>query len=529
MVKSKSTVASLLVVLILLLFYGLRDFSIANEASGEVNILLVAISGVDEGFKEWQPTIDCLKKNIPDLTFNLIPVIPKDFDKIKSLVASGAIDFVITQPAMYVDLELSHGISRILTLEKMDGIAEFGSLLITKSDSDIHSLADIENKRVAGVAPLGFGGWLIGYYEMLQSGVDPYKQAAEVVFPGTQNKVLDAVLSGEVDLGVIRTGILEKAIAGHRMGPDDIRVINEKKYTHFNQRVSTPLFPEWAFARTTKVSNDLANRVSRVLISIPANGEVARKGRYWRWTMPYDYQPVHNLLKELRVGPYREYGKITFAEFVRQHIITVSIVSVLSVVILLLSIVIFRSNRLLISENEQKVRAFKAMEHMATYDELTQLPNRRLFFELSLKIFQKARRDKSNIAILYMDLDGFKRINDTFGHNAGDRVLVNTAKILKKCLRENDVVARVGGDEFVCVISEVESREAVEKIINRIIEAVPKAAEKLSQKEGFGISIGGLFCSPDQEDIDNLIKLSDDLMYKAKAAGKNRYVIEGLS
>ncbi|BBO91387.1 hypothetical protein DSCOOX_45670 [Desulfosarcina ovata subsp. ovata] len=529
MVKSKLTIASLLVVLILLLFYSLRDFSIANEASSEVNILLVAISGVDEGFKEWQPTIDCLKKNIPDLTFNLLPVIPKDFDRIKSLVASGTIDFVITQPAMYVDLELSHGISRILTLEKMDGIAEFGSLLITESDSDIHSLADIKNKRVAGVAPLGFGGWLIGYHEMLQSGVDPYKQAAEVVFPGTQNKVLDAVLSGEVDLGVIRTGILEKAIAKHRMDPDDIRIINEKRYPHFNQRVSTQLFPEWAFARTTKVSNDLANRVSRVLISIPANGEVARKGRYWRWTMPYDYQPVHNLLKELRVGPYQEYGKITFAEFIRQHIITVSIVSVLSVVILLLSIVIFRSNRLLVSENEQKVRAFKAMEHMATYDELTQLPNRRLFFELSLKIFQKARRDKSNIAILYMDLDGFKRINDTFGHNVGDRVLVNTAKILKKCIRENDVVARVGGDEFVCVIPEVESREAVEKVINRIIKAVPKAAEKLSQKKGLGISIGGLFCGPDQEDIDNLIKLSDDLMYKAKAAGKNRYVIEGLS
>ena len=235
--KYKFKIVSLLIVHVSLVFYGLGGLSLASEPASEVKILLVAISGVDEGFKEWQPTIDYLQNNLPDLTFTLIPVIPKDIDRIRSLVASETIDFVITQPAIYVDLELSHGISRILTLEKMDGIAEFGSALITRRDSDIHSLADIKDKRVAGVAPLGFGGWLIGYHEMLQSGVDPYQQSAKVVFPGTQNKVLDAVLSGEVDLGVIRTGILEKAVAAQKMVPDDIRIINEKKWVN-------PTFPK---------------------------------------------------------------------------------------------------------------------------------------------------------------------------------------------------------------------------------------------------------------------------------------------
>ncbi len=527
--KRAKRISVLVVILLASFFCSIAKVDIATASSKEVKVLLVAISGINDGFKEWQPTIDYIQDRLPELKFSLIPVIPKDLDHIKDLIKRGEIDFVITQPAIYVDLEMSLGVSKVLTLEKMEGIAEFGSVLLTKQDSDIASLLDIKNKRVAGVAILGFGGWLIGYHEMLKSGVDPFVEAGEVIFLGTQTKVLDAVLRGEVDLGVVRTGILEKVISKNRLKLTDVRIINEKQYDNFPLKVSTRLFPEWSLARTKKVTNNFANKVVKVLLSMPAGGKVAQLGRYWQWTTPYDYQPVHDVLKSLQVGPYKDFGKITLPKFLAQHKMVFSVVVILSVVILLMAIVIYRSNRLLLIENKHKVQALSVMEQMALYDDLTQLPNRRLFFELLLKILQKAQRDQSKFSILYMDLDGFKHINDTFGHDIGDKVLIKAAETLKNCIRESDVVARLGGDEFISALVEVGSRENAETIVNRIISQIPLVVDNLNVENNFGISVGCLVCGPNQSNIDEIMVLSDELMYEAKAAGKGCYVVKDLS
>jgi two-component system, LuxR family, sensor histidine kinase TtrS len=310
----------------------------------EVNVLVVAIYGVEIAKNEWQPTIDYLQMSLPQYRFNLIPVPPDKLDYIKELIASEEINFIVSQPAIYVDLELNFGISRILTMVKNGALSEFGSTLIVRSDSGINTVRDLHGKTIGGVANLGFGGWLVGYKEMLDQGFDPYKDAKEVLFLGDQPNEIQAVLDRDIDAAVIRTGTLEKFSKINKINVDDFRVLAPKKYPHFPLMVSTELYPEWAFAKTRNSSNTLSREVALALLSQGVNSKIAQKAGFQEWTLPYDYQPVHKLLKELRVGPYKEYGKITLFGFIAQHMIVTSIILVLTISIILMSIKIYLSN-----------------------------------------------------------------------------------------------------------------------------------------------------------------------------------------
>jgi len=351
--KKTTTITERLIVssVALILLFLLTGFvQIENNEQTKINVLVIAISGVETSKDEWQPTIDYLQSSLPQYEFKLIPVAPIEHTHIKELVASQEIDFVITQPAIYVDLELNFGISRILTMVKKGGLSEFGSTLITRSDSGIKTINDLHGKTIGGAAKLGFGGWLIGYSEMLAHGFDPYKNAQEVKFFGDQFKEIEAVLDGSIDAAVIRTGMLEKFSESNRIDLDNFRVLAPKNYPGFPLVVSSALYPEWALAKTRNSTNELSKAVALALLSLGSNSSVTQKAGFQEWTFPYDYQPVHELLKELRVEPYKDYGKITVRSFIAQHMIeTVSII-VLVTSILLMTIKIYLSNMTLSKE-----------------------------------------------------------------------------------------------------------------------------------------------------------------------------------
>lgn len=291
----------------------------AAAESEAVNILVVAIRGVDAARHEWSPTIEYLQRSLPQYRFSLLPVIPKELERIRGLVREGGVDFLITQPAIYVDLELSNGISRILTMVKKGDISEFGSTIVTLASSDIHTVEDLNGKTLAGVARLGFGGWLIGYEELLKNDFDPYRDAKDVKFLGTQPKEIEALIKKEVDVVVVRTGMLESLAAKGKVDLSDFRILLQKNHVGFPFAASTALYPEWAFSRTKKVSFDLAKAVTQTLLQMPKNSLPAARAGYQEWISPFDYQPVHELMKNLRVGPYQDYGKITLSGFVDQY------------------------------------------------------------------------------------------------------------------------------------------------------------------------------------------------------------------
>lgn len=183
------------------------------------------------------------------------------------------------------------------------------------------------------------------------------------------------------------------------------------------------------------------------------------------------------------------------------------------------------------------ITAFKEREHaaelLAQHDALTGLPNRRLLPERLAQALARARRNAEIVAVLLIDLDDFKPVNDTHGHKAGDDVLRLTADRLKACLRINDTVLRFGGDEFIVIVECGAQTADVNAIAVKILEAVSRPVAPLwttdlsTPNVVISCSIGISQYPRDSEDPDTLIKLADLAMYQAKQSGRGRLVFHG--
>ncbi|WP_199051943.1 bifunctional diguanylate cyclase/phosphodiesterase [Aquitalea sp. ASV15] len=163
------------------------------------------------------------------------------------------------------------------------------------------------------------------------------------------------------------------------------------------------------------------------------------------------------------------------------------------------------------------------LTRMANYDLLTGLPNRRLLTEgLNLAI-QRAQRTGKHLAVCYLDLDGFKPINDSLGHEAGDQLLVDTADRLRLALRANDIIARLGGDEFVLLLTDMADDAEYRQVLDRVLQAVSTPQLLAGRLVRITASIGVTVYPYDDSDNDTLLRHADQAMYLAKQSGKNRY------
>lgn len=163
------------------------------------------------------------------------------------------------------------------------------------------------------------------------------------------------------------------------------------------------------------------------------------------------------------------------------------------------------------------------MIRMALYDALTGLPNRTLFLKhLDFSLSQK-RRAQGYAAVMFIDLDGFKAINDGLGHDAGDAVLKEVGKRLKGCLRESDMAARIGGDEFLVFLSQLDGSAGAAIVCDRLIDRLRQSILIKGEACRIGASIGIALFPDHGKDADSLIKHADEAMYSAKAKGKNQY------
>ncbi|HEY6444855.1 MAG TPA: GGDEF domain-containing protein [Acidobacteriaceae bacterium] len=161
------------------------------------------------------------------------------------------------------------------------------------------------------------------------------------------------------------------------------------------------------------------------------------------------------------------------------------------------------------------------LRRQALYDELTSLPNRRLFADRLGQALAGAKRDGRGLALLYLDLDGFKPVNDRFGHAAGDRVLVEVARRLRSGVRESDTVARMGGDEFTVLLSIGLDRSHATRVANLILESLRAPIAVDSAAISLTASIGVAVFPENAQDSDTLIELADRAMYAVKRLGRN--------
>ncbi|MCG6551847.1 MAG: diguanylate cyclase [Candidatus Magnetominusculus sp. LBB02] len=163
------------------------------------------------------------------------------------------------------------------------------------------------------------------------------------------------------------------------------------------------------------------------------------------------------------------------------------------------------------------------LKELAHYDQLTGLPNRTLFFDRLDQALKHAKRNNKDVALMMIDLDGFKCINDRMGHDAGDSVLVEIAKRLSRQVRDSDTVARFGGDEFVIILSNLSGHGDAETLALKIIIAVGRPFQFETPYCAIGASIGISFYPTDGHEADALLKKADSAMYLAKENGKNNY------
>jgi diguanylate cyclase (GGDEF)-like protein/PAS domain S-box-containing protein len=174
----------------------------------------------------------------------------------------------------------------------------------------------------------------------------------------------------------------------------------------------------------------------------------------------------------------------------------------------------------------KEIKHQEALEHSAKHDVLTKLPNRFLFNELIQTLIHRSDRNKKTMAILYLDLDGFKDVNDTYGHEAGDYVLVEVSKRMKNLLRQEDVIARLGGDEFVIALSDISDKQNITPLLDRLLERISLPILYTNKQIELKVSVSiGITTYPQESSMgpEALLRQADQAMYQAKNSGKNQY------
>jgi PAS domain S-box-containing protein len=289
-------------------------------ATEEVRIGVLSHRGEKVTRNMWGPTADYLSSVIPGYRFTIRPL---KFDEVNPEVAAGEVEFVLVNPGIYVNLEVKYRVSRIATLyNRRHNVPYkiFGGVIFTRSDHpDINTLEDLRDHSFMAVYPTSLGGFQMAMLEMIDKGIDPYHDLKSLQFGGIHDKVVMAVLNGKVDAGTVRTDILERMAAAGTIKLSDFRIINPKHVIEFPFALSTRLYPEWPFSKVSHTPDALAQKVAIALMQMPRNHPAALAGKYAGWTIPLDYQPVHELFRKLKLPPYQYLGRFTLFDAIDRY------------------------------------------------------------------------------------------------------------------------------------------------------------------------------------------------------------------
>jgi diguanylate cyclase (GGDEF)-like protein/PAS domain S-box-containing protein len=714
--------------------------------------------------QQWAPLAEHLNQQISGRRFELVPL---HLDDLNHAVEGGKIDFVLTQPEHYVMLRTRHGLAAVATLMPLAGglpVSRIGGVIVTRNGrGDIRELADLRERTVAAPHQNSLAGYRLQQWTLLQAGINLPDDLKGITFTGqSQDEVIRQVVNNQVDVGFVRTGLIESMIDEGKLDASAIKVINPQYDPDFPLRRSTALCPEWPFLASGHVPEALVKAVVMALLQIKPDDPAALAGKFYGFSPPADYGALESMLLELDAHPNR------LAYFGLRDIITkysAAIVASLSIVLLLMLLAVvllirskrrvaaalreraamldslgeglyvidrqghcefinpvaleilgltrqeivgkdqhrlfhhhrpdgspypnsecpiyltlhdgrqrrgeewfFRKNgegfpvrysvtplrdrrnegavvafhdisdsrkadeqmrisaiafetqeAMLVTDAAKRIirvnRAFteitgytvdevigqtpavfksghhdygfygemwaslkahgnwrgeiwnrrkngevfpewlsitavrnaegqishfvasyldltqrkeaeEQIQFLAFYDPLTHLPNRRLLNERLEKALLAGARHRRYAALLFIDLDNFKMLNDSMGHAIGDLLLREVAQRLSNSIRANDTVARQGGDEFVILLEELSQDihgaiAQIKLIAHNMLEALDKPYQFGDVSYHCTASIGAVPFMDTGETVESLLKSADMAMYKAKAAGKN--------
>lgn len=336
---------SLRFLVLLLLLLVAHPSKAAN--GGAVIIGVLAYRGDNAAMARWSATADYLNRHVPGHVFRLRPL---GLASIESAVASNELDFVLTNPGNYTVLEARYGTTRMVTMQALSGgknFTRFGSVVIARSDrDDLQQLDDLRDKHVMAVDENAFGGYQMALRELKKLEIDPAKDLASLRFGGfPMDNVVFAVINGDVDVGIVRTGVMEQMIGEGTLQPGQVKVLGARQSEGFSAAHSTRLYPEWPFAKLKSTPEQLAKQVAQSLLAIPADSLAARSAHIIGWTIPLDYTPVHELMKELRISPYEKHGQVTWQDVQREYWPYLAAVLIVLLSFVTATAVVVRTNR----------------------------------------------------------------------------------------------------------------------------------------------------------------------------------------
>lgn len=606
-----------------------------------LRIGVLAYRGKERAMQEWQAHADYLTQRLAPQRFEIVPL---SLDEFRPTIEDRGIDLLITNTGHYVELETLGTIARIATM-RVTGpkgpVDRFGGTVIARRErDDLQTYADLRGKRIMVPDLNAFGGWQVHLPEARAAGIDLSRDTAGILEVQNQEMIVKGILAGEADAGFVRSDLIESMAASGVIDLSKLRIVSERHTANFPYAHSTQLYPHWPFARLDHVSDELTKKLLIALLELPPDHPAARAAKIHGWTLPHNYQVVHDLFMAFRVGPYANLP-LSIPEIIDRYGLKILLAGVLVIALLLIALSwVIRINRqlqrskeelqlaagvfnhaqegIIITDADAKIlkvndtfvmltgyprdeiigrnprflssgkqdKAFyqgmwaqllsqgfwrgelwnrrkdgslyvqqtsisvvrtsagkishliglssdisdlkesqSQLERLAYFDPLTNLPNRRMLSDRLQQAIAFNQRNERLLAICYLDLDGFKPINDTWGHATGDRLLVEAAERLNACVRGGDTVSRLGGDEFVVLLGNLahldECEIALERLRNELCRpfALPEGEALLSA------SIGVTLYPLDGADADTLIRHADQAMYVSKQGGRNRYTL----
>lgn len=331
------------------------NFNSFTSSTYQIGVL--ANRGRDQALSKWNATATYLTENIAGLEFEVVPL---DFEQMYEAVENDTIDFIIANSGMYVDFEALYGANRIATLKNLrlgNPYTQFGGVILRRSDrADLETLSDLKGKTFAAVSETSLGGWQMAWRELKAAGIDPQRNFKELNFLETHDQVVFAIEDNEVDAGTVRTDTLERMAAEGKIDLDDFQVINKQSTNQdFPFLLSTRLYPEWPFATARNTPVAVAEKVTATLLQMPDDSTAAKTAKIEGWTIPLNYQPVHECFIELGIGPYQSFGRLTLGEFVQRFWYWIAGV----IILLTIPIIFFQQSSL-----RQRKRAESAMQEL---------------------------------------------------------------------------------------------------------------------------------------------------------------------
>ncbi|MDT8447262.1 MAG: PhnD/SsuA/transferrin family substrate-binding protein [bacterium] len=329
---------------------------------------VLAKRGPEMAHAKWDATARYLTQAIPKHQFVIAPL---GFDAVSEAVSNKEIDFLLVNPSMYVEMEVLHGASRIATLKNKGpggAYTVFGGVVFTRSNrNDLQTISDLKKGyRFMAVNETSLGGFQLGWSELKKYGIDPYGDFTQLVFRSKHDQVVFAVLNGEVDAGTVRSDTLERMAAEAQINLDDFKILGKKtasKESGFPFLHSTILVPEWPFAKLSHISDAIAQKVTIALLEMEPDSEAAIQGKNEGWTVPLNYQPIRNLMIDLKIGPFRKFGQLTFQKIIDQYWLPIMASLLTLVVLMFILTYIWRINRRLkTSEDRLRIEATEKAE-----------------------------------------------------------------------------------------------------------------------------------------------------------------------